>query len=211
MKNLLFAVSAIAALFLLAPGAGFAQGGFSNEVGLYLNPAGTGGSGTFEVSVPVDVFLVLTKPTDVEDGDSPYSTINSFGCTLNFTPIPNDNLVVMGESLALSAFNAGDSSDINQGFLEYIVGMSSPVPVTNEAALLVAFTFMNLDPVTTAVTLSPSSSDAIVGQMFFQSEVGQPRIMYSVGGSQEAAVFLFNGEAVDVEDESFGSVKALFR
>jgi hypothetical protein len=159
----------------------------------------------------VDVFLVLTKPTDVEDGDSPYTTINSFGCTLNFTPIPNDNLVIMGESLPQSGFNAGDSSDINQGFLEYIVGMSTPVPVANEAALLVAFTFMNLDPTTTAVTLGPSSSNAVAGKMFFQSEVGQPRVMYSVGGSPEAAVFLFNGEAVDVEDESFGSVKALFR
>ena len=35
--------------------------------------------------------------------------------------------------------------------------------------------------------------------------------MYSMGGSHEAPVFVFNGEAVAVENESFGSVKALYR
>ena len=35
--------------------------------------------------------------------------------------------------------------------------------------------------------------------------------MYSIGGSHDAPVFIFNGEAVDVESESFGTVKALYR
>ena len=46
IKKLIYAMSAIAAFSLLAPSAGFAQQGVANEVGLYMNPDGTGGSGT---------------------------------------------------------------------------------------------------------------------------------------------------------------------
>ena len=35
--------------------------------------------------------------------------------------------------------------------------------------------------------------------------------MYSMGGSHEAGVIEFNGEAVAVESASFGTVKALYR
>ena len=211
MKKLIFAMSAFAALSLLAPSAGFAQQGVANEVGLYINPDGTGGSGTFVVGSLVDVFLVLINPTDVENGNMPYTTISSFGCTLNFNPVPNMDLFHTGEVFPPTGVNTGNSTNINQGFLEYIVGMPTPMPVTDGSVLLVALTFLNTQTTSTIVSLGPSSSDTIVGQMFYQSELGQPRAMYSVGGSHSAAVFIFNGQAVDVEDESFGSVKALFR
>jgi hypothetical protein len=35
--------------------------------------------------------------------------------------------------------------------------------------------------------------------------------MHPVSGSHDAPVFLFNGEAVTVESDTFGSVKALYR
>jgi len=37
------------------------------------------------------------------------------------------------------------------------------------------------------------------------------RIMHPVSGSYDAPVFIFNGEAVPVETESFGPVKTLYR
>ncbi len=86
MKKLIVVVSAMAAFSLLVPHAGFAQHKASpnNIVGLYLNADGTGANSTFNIGVPVLVYLVLINPTDVENDDAPYSTIDAFECTLNF-------------------------------------------------------------------------------------------------------------------------------
>jgi|GEM_PF-6843874 len=214
MKKLLFAVSALAALSLLAPSTGFAQlTGAYNQVGLYMTPDGTGATGTSQIGVPTLVYLVLTRPTDRLNGDTPYATINAYECTLTFTPTPNSNLFVLNAGLPPSALNVGPSTDINTGVLDFIVGIGdqSPLAVTNEAAVLVTFTFMNTSVGQFAVTIGPTSKPGIAGEMAFQSVSGQLREMYSASGSTTDPIFIFNGEAVPVEEESFGSVKALFR
>jgi hypothetical protein len=63
------------------------------------------------------------------------------------------------------------------------------------------------------VTLGPISTmpPSISGQMAFVTPNSTLEAMYSMGGSHDAPVFLFGGEAVPVEKESFGSVKALYR
>ena len=77
---------------------------------------------------------------------------------------------------------------------------------------------MNLGDGITEVSLGPlDDSQSIPGEMAFLGghQSSGPdyilTIMYSMGGSHDAPVFVFNGEAVAVENESFGSVKALFR
>ena len=65
-----------------------------------------------------------------------------------------------------------------------------------------------------AVSLGPSPSSDIPGQMCFLTyDLGPPNlvVMHSISGSHDAPVFLFNGEAVPVETDSFGSVKVLYR
>jgi hypothetical protein len=74
MKKLLFAAAAMVVLSMLDPGTGFAEPTHPNEVGLYTNDDGTGiyGFGTL-----LEVYLVLTRPTDTLTGN-PYTTINAF-------------------------------------------------------------------------------------------------------------------------------------
>jgi len=162
---------------------------------------------------PVDVYLVLTKPTDVNNNDLPYATVQAFELTLNFSPVPSDDLVLLATEFPFRSINVGHPADINQGFLEYVVGVdpSYPLQVTNESVVLMTFTFINDNITPTEITLGPTSRPGIAGQMAFESESGQLRVMHSVGGAHDVPVFIFNGEAVSVENESFGSIKALYR
>ena len=88
---------------------------------------------------------------------------------------------------------------------------SNPVYVVDEAAVLIWFQFMYVSTGVTTVSLGPTSAPSIAGEMAFQSDPGELRVMYPASGSIHEPVFEFNGEAVAVDDESFGSVKALFR
>ena len=211
MKKLLFAVSALAALSLLAPSTGFAQheSSSNNQVGLFLNADGTGDTGTFEVGVPVSVYLVLINPTDVEDAEAPYATINAFECMLNFN---GPALFKLADTFPPTAVNVGDNSDINQGFLEYIVGLGTSADVAAGSVTMISFQFMATNPGITEITLTQTSAPSIPGVMAFQSVTGQLREMYNATGTAGNIVFNFNAVGpVAIETESFGSVKALFR
>jgi len=213
MKKLFFAVSALAALALLAPSTGFAQHEYSNQVGLYMTPDGTGATGTFDVGLPVTVYLVLTKPTDVDNAEAAYSTIQAFECTVDFNPAPNNDLFALSVALPPNSINVGVGQNINDGFLDYIVGIdfNHPLIVTDLSTVLLTFSFLNQTAGVTQVTLTPTSASSIDGEMAFESQEGQLRVMYSAGGTHDDPVFTFNGSAVAVENESFGGVKALFR
>ena len=209
MKKLLFAVSALAALSLLAPSAGFAQHELSsnNQVGLFLTPDGTGGTGSSNIGVPVSVYLVLINPTD--GTETPYANMNAFECMLNFT---GPNLFKLADTLPPTSVNVGDNSDINQGFLEYIVGLGVSMDVTAGSATLISFQFMTVSVDPTYISLTPANAASVPGQMVFQSTVGDLRQMYNAAGTAGAVVFTFNDTGViPVEDASFGSVKALYR
>lgn len=206
MKKLIFAVVAFS---LLATGSSIAEPTHPNEVGLYMTPDGLGATGTFVVEAPVTAYLVLTRP---EKDGVPYLTVNAFECLLRFNPI--GNMFKLGEVFPPNSINVGDNNNIQDGYLEYVVGidLANPVPVINESVVLVAITFLHAAPIVTEVTLAPPLyGGSIQSQMAYQSVDGDLRVMYSMGGSRDAPVFLFGGEAVAVEKESFGSVKALYR
>ena len=210
MKRLLFAVTAIVAFSMLAPSAVIAEPTHPNEVGLYFeNEDGTGPTGAFGIGIPLNVYLVLTKPTDTMSG-APYPTINAFECRLDFNPI--GNMFKLGEVYPGNHVNVGDNANIGLGYLEYVVGFASDVPVTDESVVLLMIVFMHTAEGVIEVTLGPTEGgQSIPGEMAFQSVPGQLRVMYSMGGSHDAPVFLFEGIAIAVEEESFGSVKALYR
>ena len=212
MKKLLFAVSALAALSLLAPSTGFAQiHDYDNQVGLFLAADGTGGTNSNDIGSPVFVYLVLLRPVDEDNGNAPYPDINAFECMLNFS---GGALFKLGDTLPPTGINVGDNTDINQGFLEYIVGLGTSQLVTDGSLTLITFQFMATSPAETIIRLTPTTAPSLPGEMAFQSVSGQLRVMYNAGGSADAAVFSFNGAdggVVAVEDASFGSVKALYR
>ena len=214
MKKLLFAVSALAALALLAPSTGFAQTHvYSNQVGLYTTPDGHGDTGIADIGAPVFVYLVLTKPTDVENGEAPYPSINAFECTLAFDPVPNNNLFMLAANLPPSSLNVGNRTNINEGFLDFIVGIdvNNPVPVVDDAATLITFQFINNSVEGFTVSLIPTEVPSIPGKLAFQGVSGELRELYPSSGDHGTPVFRFGSPVVAVESESFGTVKALFR
>ena len=209
MKKLLIAVSALVALSLLLPGSAHSAPTHPNEIGLYMNEDGTGATGTYDLGIPIYAYLVLTKPSDTSNNDTPYATINAFECRLNFSI--SEGLFKLGDYFPSTSLNIGDNTSINQGFLEYIVGIAEDVPVIDESVVLVEFVFLLVVNSVIEVTIGPTSRPSRPGIMVFQSVPGHLVPMYPVSGASEDPIFIFNGEAVDVETETFGSVKALYR
>jgi len=213
MKKLFFVVSALAALSLLAPSTGFAQHEFSNQVGLYLSNDGTGPTGTMTVGAPVNVYLVLTKPTDVLNEEAPYTSVNFFDCMINFDP--PGGIFKMADAMPPKSLNIGDSGHIDDGYLEYIVGIGEDHPLSGtESVWLIAFQFMTTVATPINVSLGVCTAPSTAGEMTFMSVSPNLRVMYNAAGAIDATVFTFNVDpegAVAVENESFGSVKALYR
>ncbi len=207
MKKMLLAVIAVFSISMLAPGTGLAEPTHFNEIGLYTTTDGYGETGTFVVNAPVDVWLVLTKPAP--EG-IPCDGVRGFECQLNFNPI--GGIFKLMDLLLAPGLNIGDIDHIHEGYLEYIVGFGDQLPVVNEAAALIHFQFLNTNSGPVEVTLGPIELASIPGQMVFADPtVTILEIMYPVSGHPDAPVFIFNGAAVSVETESFGSVKALYR
>ena len=213
MKKLLFAVSALAALSLLAPSTGFAQHVYANNIGLFMDEDGFEATGTSTIGAPVNVYLVLILPSDSEAGDTPFPSINAFECTLTFTPQPNNDLFALAMTPPPDSIDVGQSKNINSGKLDFVVGIAdtNPVIVTNGSALLVSFTFLNNNIGGFEVTIGPPDGSSLPGQMGFQGVEGQILPMYPASGDGADPIFLFGGNAVSVEEESFGSIKAMFR
>ena len=204
---------------LLTVAAVLAEPTHSNEVGLYTTTDGLGGTGTFVMGEPVDVYLVLTKPEDVTNGNVPFNVVTGLEMSLYFSPAPNNDLILLNTELPPGSIDIGLEKDINSGELGFVVGIpnTSAVVVVDEAAMLIRLTFLNLNSGVTQVSAGPYLGGiSIPGHMAFLGGVGPmpPYVMlpmYSMGGSHEAPVFEFNGSAVAVESESFGSVKAMYR
>ena len=212
MKKLFVSGLATIILSLLIHGIGLAQDPPTpNILGLYEFSDGTGATGTADIGSPVTAFLVMKNPADEQNGDAPYPSINAFECMLTFNP--PGNLFKLAEIIPCDGccMNVGDSSDINQGFLEYIIGFSSDNFATDESIVLVEFVFMHTSPGNIEVTLGPTSKPSIPGEMVFQSVVGELRVMHSASGSHDTPVYYFGHGPDPVVSSTFGTVKALYR
>ncbi len=219
MNKFLLSVSVAAALTLVMAGIALAEPTHPNEIGLYVTQDGTGPTGTIVIGELVDTYLVLTRPTDVEGNGQPYVSFYGFECLLSFNPIP-PLLVLVNTELPPGSLDIGREKNPQTGYVEFIVGIDYNIPpqVVDEAVMAAKLTFLNLDTSETEVSIGPIMDiPSIPGHMAFLGghETSGPDYfltpMYSMGGSHEAPVFVFNGEAVAVENESFGSVKALYR
>ena len=206
-------VSSLAAIFLalLIPGLALALDPPSpNILGLYEFSDGTGATGSSEIGTPVTVYLVLNNPADEQNGDAPYPSINAFECMLSFNP--PGNLFLLSAQLPPGAGDDFEPQDIGSGFLEYTVGLASNYAVTDASVVLITFSFMHTSPGNIQVGLGPTTNSAIPGEMAFQSVVGDLRVMHPYDNPLfDGFQFLFGRIGLAVENESFGSVKALYR
>lgn len=202
---------AIAIVFsLLAPHTVSAEPTHPNEVGIYTNSDGTGATGIHGLIGQVELYLVLTRPTDTEIGQ-PLDNINGFDCRLDFSSV--DNLAFLGAVLPPDAINFNPYNHFSEGYMEYFVAMLNGIPVIGESVSLITFTFGQTAPGMVAVRLGPLQvfTPIVEGQMTVSQEQGPLVPIYPISGSFDAPVFLFDGDAVAVENQSFGSLKALFR
>lgn len=211
MKKLLFVASALAALALLAPSAGFAQTAW-NQLGIYTTQTGVPGSENTNVAVftQVNAYLVLTKPVnETFDGgtntNAPVTSLSAFECRVVF---PDElNFAVTSQILPPQALNVGTPPD-------FVVGLAVPIPVTNQAVVLITWRFRPFDDQPQSIFLAPTLAPSIPGKMAIV-DANDPKIplvaVYPASGSFAAPVFSVNGGAVAIENETWGGVKSLFR
>lgn len=210
MKKLSLIMSACALLLLVAPIWSIAQDVYPNEVGIYTNPDATGPAGISPpLSVPTDIWLLLTNVVDLENGGVPMEMVTAFECRIDVTPDPLNDFYMLSYDFGDSNSTAINVGDWGDG--ELIVGLATPVFVANETAFLAKITIMALSSTRYDLSLHETSKPGIPGEMAFVGDDGTIKKMNSIGGAIGATVFSIYGEAVAIETESFGSVKALYR
>lgn len=198
-----FAVSALAALALLAPSAGFAQA--DNQVGIYTDMAGTpAAANTNEVAfTPFSAYLVLTQPVNNNGAAQPIVLVSGFEMSIT---VPA-NLTTLSFTPAGAAARVGNAPD-------FIFGFGPALDVVGGSLVLGTFSFMAMDAAPADIFLGPSSVPGIPGVMAITdggaSDVMSP--IYPSTGSFAVPVFSVNAaNAIPVDGESWGGVKALFR
>ncbi len=208
MKKLFFAVFALAALSLIAPSTGFAQGAH-NQLGWYAD-ADMGAvyidSSAYQT---VEVFMIVTNPYNESEG-RPMVSIG--GVEFGFT-LPTHNVLSTTWSNPDSALDvAGVPSD-------HIVGWGVPVPVVGNAVQIGTKSVLLMDASTTFVNLSVvTTPPSIPGNLaLLDADPGSGdglQALYPSSGDLANPIFGFNtGEGVIVATESttFDGLKALYR
>ncbi len=204
MKKLLYTVSALAALALLAPSAGFAAGAF-NQFGIYTDVEGdfSTASITTPTNTPFSAYFVITNPYN-DDLGTAIPTVSGFECQVL---LPATGLFTLAAVLPPNMLNVGTVPD-------YIVGgESQPAVGANNAVLMISFQFMATTADPMEIFLAPSSAPSIPGTMAI-ADGADPAILiscYPSSGDFALPVFGINTAVVATENESWGGVKALFR
>jgi len=220
MKKLLFAVSALAALSLLAPSTGFAQV-TENVIGIYTNETGDltdqetavnfTGTGQFTAYLvlnnPVNQAWMGSNPPTVRPMDS----VSGFECNI---ATPTD-----AQFFTLAADLPGGGLNVGQEPGDWIVGFSTPAPVTEDkSVVLITFTFMTLDTVAKTIFLGPTIQPSFPGEDVMAIVDGSLvddnlQRAYPITGDFDLPVFGINTDppTTPIESESWGGVKALFR
>jgi len=211
MKKLLFAVSALAALSLLAPSVGFAQTAH-NQVGIYTDEVGfTSNEDGVAPNDRPNAYLVLTNPvnTTFEDGvdtEVPITAVDGFECAVIFPAA--SGTIVLSEQFAIGAINVGTAP-------EYIVGFGTSQPVVDNALVLITWSFFS-DGEAFELFLGSTATARFPGNMSIVDPadgIGDPgEIVYPANGDFALSAYAINSDTVvPVENQSWGDVKALFR
>ena len=174
---------------------------FANNIGVYLNPAGTGNCGTIGADIPFTVFVIFTNMT--------YDQV--WGWEAKFV---YENMLSLGVDFYGNGINAGTREG------EYIIGLSEPLFAAN-GMLVVAEIDLVINGFINDVT-QPSHL-YVEGIFFSLLDNGQPAYLEMSGSDGVALYQAFGGMGdaqlslnadcapVGVEDASWGNVKSLYR
>lgn len=164
-----------------------------NSMGIYFDDAGLANETAF-VGGTVNAYLLLMNPTG--------TLIEGWEGYFDFTFPAGAS--VFGQVPVLDGINVSTAPD-------YVVGFSAPKAVAGPAVVMAVFPVLIFSPSEVVFNLGPAAIPSIPGdQMVFQADGVLQQAGYSTGAPGASAVA--NGAApVSVEDQSFGSVKSLFR
>ena len=210
MRKLLFALSALAALFMIAPSNGYAQYVYQSMVGLYQDDSvldvHTGTTPGFQSE---DIYIVLTNPylnvglAPGESGTVPVTQIKAFDLRVT---VPTGH-TLLGLTLPVSGTILGDMPD-------FAAGLSTPLAVVDHAVTLGSLSVFVTSTAHSEYFLGPVSvSPEIEGHMAAVDGDGNSFMIYPVSGDTNAPVFIFNADSdpVATEDATWSDVKALYR
>jgi hypothetical protein len=207
MKKLIYVLSALAALSLVAPSAGFAQA--YNQIGVYLDDEATvynhtmAGTGQLELKVIVThAYNQNTVPAGV-----PVTQIAGFEAGLLFEGTAG--IFRAAVTYPTSAVNVGNDNNL-------LVGYDTPLLVSGDATLLCSLPLFTTSVGTMTVKMTPASPASIAGLMAIADKTVDPQElvpMYPSSGDFDMPVFALNieGGIVDTEDTSFDNIKAMYR
>ena len=213
MRKLLFAMSALAALLMIAPSNGFAQDYvYQSMLGLYTNAddltivSATQGSGI------LFMYLILTNPylnADLGEGESgtvPVDNLKGFDLKM----ILPAGFLLAGQTYPGNGLNIGSYPSFNVGFAD-------PVPVVDGKVTLGTMTIFADGSANGEVFLQPTDANPDIpgfmpGNAYLEGGARESFKMFPISNAYDAPVFVFNGDApVATESASWSGVKALYR
>ena len=203
MKKMLFAVTALAALSLLAPTTGFAQGA-RNQLGFYADDAMGSARVDGAAYANVEIFLLVSNPYNEID-DRPIESIS--GVEIRFILPPG---VALDSATSWTNGTATDFGNTNDG---HFVGWGTPVPVVDGICHLATKTIflLSADGFTGLVaphSINPSNPGHMA-ILDFDGTVIQN--VHPSSGDYDLPVVGFNDDVVATDETSFDQLKALYR
>ena len=207
MRKLFFALSALAALTLLAPSSGFAQA--TNQVGLYMSTSDLTTDHTdatpFQVII---IYLVISYPYVYE------SDYGNVGPGTAISAYEGRIEVPMGETI-FSFTPAGDGIDVGT-LPETIIGFGTPLTVTDNHCVVGNYVIQTQGAAETMYYLTPIAvGNSIPNELAMAVDAGNGNAdlvaIYPTSSSHELPVFVVNGTPVDTESETWGGMKSLYR
>lgn len=206
MKKLFFAVSALAALSLLAPSTGFAQVTYTpSHLGLYTE--------AMEVNAALPQFqqmvvnLVITTPYNGEESRD-VAWVGGYECGI---VLNGSGLLTTVTWPTATALNVGTADN------QIVAFGPNPIQVVDGAAVLANFNFLNTGDGPLTITLIPAEPTSVPGMMAFLDDEGTVNggllpLMTSAGDFANP-VFGFNADPqiVATDASSFDNIKAMYR
>jgi len=201
MKKLLFAVTALAALSLLAPSTGFADGSY-NQIGFYTDEAMTSVNAVADAPyATVPVYVVLTNP---HNGTDRLADIGGY----EFGYVAGADLTVLSMTFSSDGIDVGAAGN-------HIVGLGAPLVVGDDFSVLLG-TMSVLYGVTDGSArefhLAVTDPASIPGTMaIIWGPSGTLQAVYPSSGSYDDPVFSINGDVVATENIHMDEIKAMYR
>ena len=202
MKKLLFAVTALAALSLLAPSTGFADGAL-NQLGCYTDDAMTGTSVDAAPNSQNDVYVVLSNPYDHVNNTE---ILAIGGIEFKF--------VFEGNGMLLGAPSWTHDSVIDIGTDDsHIAGFGTPLLVGDGGYVTVCIQNVMIfsDAAPSYLYLVPAVPASIPGVMVLLDSDENLSALYPSSGDTANPVYGFNDTVVATDSVHMDEIKAMYR